>query len=92
MFDDFDTQVNVEEIYVEGREFLTPTQLKFWDVDAGDDGHYIGGIGIGHTIVCGCCGGTFEVQEIMDAAPEGIEPIIVYENWVPIDEAICGDE
>ena len=46
--------------------FEVPTQVKFWDVD-GD--HYIGGIAYRDKIICGCCGGIFDISEIYESAP-----------------------
>lgn len=71
--------------------FDIPTQVKFWDYD-GD--HYIGGIGYRDEIICGCCGGIFDINEIYKFAPidlcEG--PIVVYDDWVDISNEICGEE
>lgn len=35
-------------------------------------------------VICGCCGGTFE--------PDEIEIITVYQYWVDLTEMIIGDE
>ena len=43
--------------------FETPTQVKFWDVDGG---HYTAGIAYKNEIICGCCGGIFEIEEIIE--------------------------
>jgi hypothetical protein len=61
--------------------FDVPTQVAFWDVD-GD--HYIGGIAYGDEIICGCCGGVVEIAEVCEFAPEGIEPIVIYNEWVDL--------
>ena len=70
--------------------FEVPTQVKFWDVD-GD--HYIGGIAYRNEVICGCCGGIFDISEIYEFAPDTLEedPIVVYDNWVDISQDICGD-
>jgi len=39
-------------------------------------------------IICGCCGGVFEKDDIND----GIFQFKVYENWVDISQEIIGDE
>ena len=68
--------------------FEVPTQVKFWDVD-GD--HYIGGIAYRNDVICGCCGGIFDISEIYESAPDTLEdPIVVY-DWVNISSEICGD-
>lgn len=34
-------------------------------------------------IICGCCGGVFEINEV--------ELVEVFETWVDISDEICGD-
>lgn len=67
--------------------FEVPTQVKFWDA------RYIGGIAYRDKIICGCCGGIFDISIIYEVAPDTLEddPIIVYDNWVDISQDICGD-
>ena len=48
--------------------FETPTQVKFWDPDGG---HYTAGIAYKDEIICGCCGGVFEIEEIIEDAKKG---------------------
>ena len=78
-----DANMNVEtweeEFPTEPIYFNTPTQVAFWDVD-GD--HYIGGIAYGDEIICGCCGGVVSIEEVCEFAPEGIDPIVVYNDWM----------
>lgn len=72
--------------------FEEPTQVNFyWDDDSGEDGDYIGGIAIGDQIICGCCGGVFDVTEVIESAPVGITPIIPL-PWIDISETIKGDQ
>lgn len=41
-------------------------------------------------IICGCCGGLIPSDEI---GPEYDHEILeVYNNWMNLDEAICGDD
>ena len=56
-------------------------QIKFID----DDNVIRGGIidTDTNTIICGCCGGTFELDEI--------EIIDIYDDWVDLTYAILGD-
>lgn len=63
--------------------FERPTQVKFWD-----DGRWIGGIGYRDEIICGCCGGIFEVNELLEDNPNGIVRL----PWIDINEEIRGDE
>ena len=70
--------------------FNKPTQLMFWDSDSGT---YLGGIGYRDEIICGCCGGVFEIEEIIeDAKNDGVAPIIPYELWVDLVSEIAGDD
>ena len=59
--------------------FKNPTQVKFFDPEEQET---LYGIGFGDQIICGCCGGTFEVSEV-----ENIEIL----PWIDISEAICGE-
>lgn len=70
--------------------FSVPTQVKFWDVD-GD--HYIGGIAYRNEIICGCCGGIFDISEIYESAPDTLEedPIVVVNGWKGLSDKICGE-
>ena len=58
--------------------FETPTQVKFFDPEKQK---ILYGIGIDDEIICGCCGGVFEVSEV-----ENIEIL----PWVDLSDAICG--
>lgn len=69
------------------KHYDCPTQVKFYDVD-GD--HYVGGIAYGNCIICGCCGGIFEIAEVIEYAPEDVEPIIELE-WIDIANEIAGE-
>lgn len=71
--------------------FEVPTQVKFWDVD-GD--HYCGGIAYRNEIICGCCGGIFDISEIYESAPDTLkeDPIIIPDRWVDISHEICEDD
>ena len=67
----------------------TPTQVAFWDPDGN---HYVGGIAWGSDIICGCCGGVFAIDEVLNDAPEGVKAIIDYQDWVDISIDIMGDD
>ena len=62
-------------------------QVKFYDSQNGvchggiltDDGD----------IICGCCGGVIPADEIGEKHDHQI--LEVFDNWVDLDEAICGD-
>ena len=71
--------------------FEVPTQVKFWDIF---NKRYIGGIAYRDKIICGCCGGIFDIRGIYEFAPDTLEqdPIVIYDNWVDISNEICGEE
>ena len=67
-------------------------QCKFWDNDSGKD-DCLGGIAILEDcdgtkvlqgVICGCCGGFVEPDDIVD--------IKYYDDWVNIEDFIRGDE
>ena len=68
--------------------FNKPVQVAFWDYDGQ---HWNGGIAYGREIICGCCGGIFEIDEIYEFAPTNINrPILPYDDWVDISAEIIG--
>ena len=72
---------------IRNRIYDTPTQVAFWDYDGG---HWVGGIAFDTVIICGDCGGVFDIDEIYEFAPEGINPIHPFEEWVDISAEIIG--
>ena len=65
-----------------------PRQVMFWDGE-----NYCAGIMIGKLLVCGCCGGTFNLDEVIETAREdGQVPVRVFDTWVDISDEIKGDE
>ena len=64
--------------------FTSPTQVMFADPD--NPGSYQLGIAYKDEIICGCCGGIFEIDEI---EPDKIYP---YNSWEDICFAISGGE
>lgn len=76
--------INVKE-FVSNR---IPRQIMFWDGEG-----YCAGIMVGELIICGCCGGTFDLDEIINQAREdGQVPVRVFDTWVDISDEIKGDE
>ena len=67
--------------------FENPTQVVWVD----EDNHAHAGIAYGDVIICGCCGGTQEIAEIYEFAPEGVENPITKLEWTSIREEIGGD-
>ena len=73
----------------ENRYFDVPTQVYFWDFDGG---HWLAGIAWNQNIICGCCGGVFEIDEVYEYAPaELAHPIIPFNTWVDLSAEITGD-
>lgn len=68
--------------------FSVPTQTFFWDND--NNGWNVG-IAYGEEIICGCCGGVFEIADIYENAPIP-DPIRPYGDWIDISEEIAGGE
>ena len=70
--------------------FEVPTQVKFWD-DCGE--RYFGGIAYRDEIICGCCGGVFDISEIYESAPDTLkeDPIVIPDRWVDFSHEICED-
>jgi hypothetical protein len=65
-----------------------PRQVMFWDGE-----NYCAGFMIGKLLVCGCCGGTFNLDEVIEMAREdGQVPVRVFDIWVDISDEIKGDE
>lgn len=67
--------------------FDTPTQISFRldDETMKNEGRkcWFGIAYHGH-IICGCCGGVFEVEEC--------EQITQYADWIDIEDALGGDD
>ena len=66
------------------QSFDIPTQVAFKCEDT--EGAWMGGIGYGDVIICGCCGTTFPIDEIYEDNGE----IHVFETWIDVNEAIIG--
>lgn len=68
--------------------FEHPTQVAFWD---GENNHYVGGIAYHDEIICGCCGGVMEIEEVIEFTPEGVAPIVEYAIWVNVSSEIMDE-
>ena len=65
-----------------------PRQVMFWDGE-----NYCAGIMVGKLLVCGCCGGTFDLDEVIGMAKVGGQvPVRVFDTWVDISDEIMGDD
>lgn len=70
--------------------FDIPTQIMFWDKG---EGKYAFGIGYQDEIICACCGGVFEIEDIIENTPSDKQPIYSYgEDWTDLSEEIFGGE
>ena len=68
--------------------YEAPTQVMFHD----PDGVYNFGIAWGDKIICACCGGVFEVEEILKFALEDQPAIYEYSTWNDLSNEIYGGE
>ena len=74
--------------------FPVPTQVKFFCPDTEGEVRFENGIGYGDHIICGCCGGVFLAEHIIEDAefcgiPEA-EAIQEYGMWVDFSDYIGG--
>lgn len=65
-------------------ETRVPRQVRFYDGE-----NMCTGILCGEEVICACCGGIYDVRDILEEAPEGIVPLSLFKNWVNFSEAIC---
>ena len=66
-----------------------PTQVYFVD----EDGVWRGGIAYRDEIICGCCGSIFDIEEVIENAPDYVQrPIHEYSRWINISDEIQGGE
>ena len=71
--------------------FETPTQVVFHDID--DPGSWITGIAFHDVIICACCGGTYDIDEVCELSEGYVDQAIYpYDNWVNLSEEIFGGE
>lgn len=78
------SNINVREL----ENDRIPRQIVFWDGE-----NYCAGIMVGKLLICGCCGGTFDLDEIIDQAREdGQVPVKMFDDWANISDEIRGDD
>ena len=72
--------------------FETPKQVRFFDSD--NPGAWSTGIAYQDKIICCCCGGIFEIEEVIELAREAgvVNAIYSYCDWVNIVDAVSGGE
>ncbi len=66
--------------------FEKPTQVIWID----EEGTKHAGIAYCDEIICACCGGIQEIEEVYEYCPEGMVAIQVL-DWIDISEEIGGD-
>ena len=67
-----------------------PTQVIFYDVY---NGKKVGGIAYKEDIICGCCGGTLPIEELIEDYKDfnlSIEDYFKELKWISISEEIIG--
>lgn len=76
--------MTIQEIVNSGK----PVQVMFYDGEGMSSG-----IMFGDKIICGCCGGIFEVEDVYENAQiDGVEVAIrMFVNWVDVSDEIKGD-
>ena len=67
--------------------FDVPTQVA-WFEESG----YCAGIAYGDEIICACCGGVTEIDEVIELTPIDITPVVPYEDWISFNKEIIGDD
>ena len=79
--------------------FEYPTQVKYLDLYRGCDvneAYYVGGIAYQDKIICGCCGATISIEDLMELAHDmqinEEDLIIPFHSWIDIEYKIRGDE
>ena len=72
--------------------FDRPTQVVFADPD--NPGDWLAGIAHRDEIICGCCGGVFNIDDVIEMATEdGVRCAIhEYPEWNDIADEIVGGE
>ena len=72
--------------------FDKPTQVVFVDPD--NPGEWLAGIAYRDEVICGCCGGVFNIDDVIEMATEDGVHCAIYEypEWNDIADEIVGGE
>ena len=67
-----------------------PKQVMFADPE--NPGDWLVGIAFHDSIICSCCGGVFEIEDVIQMAKEDavVNPIYEYEDWSDLTDDIYG--
>ena len=69
-------------------EDKAPVQVMFYDGE-----NMCAGILFGEQIICGCCGGVFDVDDIVEMArADGEDAIRLFDTWADLSDEIRGDD
>ena len=73
--------------------FETPRQVVFVEPNK-EELQFCMGIAYKDEVICACCGGVFEISEILEAGVEYdlIQSIWIYEEWMDCSSNIQGGE
>ena len=66
--------------------FDKPTQVMFADPD--NEGKWLAGIAYKNEIICACCGGVYEIEDILEFAKESDKVIFPYDSWYDISDSV----
>ena len=74
--------------------FLKPTQVFYRDWREEEDPAWMTGIAFRNEIICGCCGGIIDIDDIIEAGiREGCKEVIFpYKDWCDISDELTGGE
>lgn len=71
--------------------FETPMQVLWFDCDAEEEEEYKAGIAYHDKIICACCSGVMEIDEIYQFAEEADKVgIVPFDNWIDLTDEITG--
>ena len=67
-----------------------PKQVIFADPE--NPGEWLAGIAFHDSIICSCCGGVFEIEDVIKQAEEDgvVKPIYEYSEWSDITDDVYG--
>ncbi len=68
--------------------YYEPKQVVFADPDC--PGSWLIGIAYKDEVICACCGGTFEIEDIIENFEGDCDPIWDYEMWNDLSDEIKG--
>lgn len=66
--------------------FDVPIQVAYFDERV-----YHSGIAYKDEVICACCGGIIEIDDLIRWAPSGVAPIVAYKKWVSFRDEIIGE-